>query len=126
VKAFLHYHHNRLPLLAIRRGGKFANYASAVSDDFLAGTTGVSRTVQNSTAVLRSDPGKILVGRSLRTQVVTMMDPSPELDQSIQKLKKLSHHLSSNSPKVLAEVYLASIALLVNLKVDQATLQKTR
>jgi hypothetical protein len=95
-------------------------------DDFLAGTTGVSRTVQNSTAVLRSDPGKILVGRSLRTQVVTMMDPSPELDQSIQKLKKLSHHLSSNSPKVLAEVYLASIALLVNLKVDQATLQKTR
>jgi hypothetical protein len=95
-------------------------------DDFLAGTTGVSRTVQNSTAVLRSDPGKILVGRSLRTQVVTMMDPSPELDQSIQKLKKLSHHLSSNSPKTLAEVYLASIALLVNLKVDQATLQKTR
>jgi hypothetical protein len=58
--------------------------------------------------------------------VFTMVDPSRELDQSIQKLKKLSHHLSSNSPKALAEVYLASIALLVNLKVDQATLQKTR
>lgn len=83
--------------------------------------------VHNSTAVLRSDPGKILFGFSVSGRnVVTMVDPSHELDQSVQKLKKLSHHLSSNSPKALAEVYLASIALLVNLKVDQATLHKTR
>jgi hypothetical protein len=58
--------------------------------------------------------------------VLTMVYPLHELDSSIQKLKNLSYHLSSNSPKTLAEVYLASIALLVNLKVDQSTLQKTR
>jgi hypothetical protein len=82
--------------------------------------------VPNSTAFLRSDLKDSVGFLSLRTHVVTMVDPLHELDQSIQKLKKLSHHLSSNSPKTLAEVYLASIALLVNLKVDQATLHKTR
>jgi hypothetical protein len=50
----------------------------------------------------------------------------PELGQAIQKLKILSRSISSQSPKTLAEVYLASIALLVNLKVDQSTLREAR
>ena len=55
------------------------------------------------------------------------MPPTPDLDQSIQKIKAAGRDLAQNSsPKHIAAVYVAAIGLMYHLKRDQAHLQRIR
>ena len=55
-----------------------------------------------------------------------MSSDTPNLRNSVERLKTLSKNLFNKSPKEVGEVYLAAVGLLVHLKKDQATIHTRR
>lgn len=64
--------------------------------------------------------------RSLRTFTMSKSPDTPNLQNSVKRLKTLSKNLFNKSPKEVGEVYLAAVGLLVHLTKDQATIHSQR
>eukprot|EP00980_Cylindrotheca_fusiformis_P019888 scaffold7000_cov132-Cylindrotheca_fusiformis.AAC.1 len=57
---------------------------------------------------------------------IGMAKRPPDLHDAVNVLEALSPDIPNKTPKAIGEIYVASLALLYHLKVDQATIRTIR